>query len=224
MFSFSSLFTLDKNQCRGVDLQQQQQQISRDPYDEQSGILLKGDNLARMLALRSGANMLNVERLADDMLMYGLVRFGKILSSLIYIFYFLFFFSPDECDQQTECSCSRKFHNDDHHQYILSKTHRLIPKQRLDLIALMQNDINETNQSLLISSPISIEHIRTSSSNSSVLGDESSRRISNSDEIDCTTKLTCSIDGFRRKKSASLNSPANSGKRNFNYNYLDFCF
>jgi hypothetical protein len=38
-----------------------------------------------MLALRSGANMQNVERLADDMIMYGLVRFGK------YIFiYFIF--------------------------------------------------------------------------------------------------------------------------------------
>ncbi len=33
-----------------------------------------------MLALRSGTNMLNVERLADDMIMYGLVRFGKIYS------------------------------------------------------------------------------------------------------------------------------------------------
>ncbi len=57
----------------------QQQQISTNPYDEQSGILLKGDNLARMLALRSGANMLNIERLVDDMIMYGLVRFGKII-------------------------------------------------------------------------------------------------------------------------------------------------
>lgn len=54
------------------------------------------------------------------------------------------------------------------------------------------------------------------------------RRISNGDEADCTTKLTCTIthnEGFRRKKSASLNSPANSGtqKTNFktftNYNY-----
>jgi len=60
-----------------VDLQQQQ--ISTNPYDEQSGILLKGDNLARMLALRSGAKMLNIERLVDDMIMYGLVRFGKII-------------------------------------------------------------------------------------------------------------------------------------------------
>lgn len=47
------------------------------PYDEQPGIALKGDNLARMLALRSGANMQNVERLADDLIMYGLLRFGK---------------------------------------------------------------------------------------------------------------------------------------------------
>jgi hypothetical protein len=42
------------------------------------------------------------------------------------------------------------------------------------------------------------------------------RRISNGDETDCTTKLTCTVttnDGFRRKKSASLNSPANSGKK-----------
>ncbi len=41
------------------------------------------------------------------------------------------------------------------------------------------------------------------------------RKNSNGDEIDCTTKLTCTVttnEGFRRKKSASLNSPANSGK------------
>ena len=72
---FFSLFTLDKNQCRGVDLQQQLPITN--PYEEQPGIALKGDNLARMLALRSGATMQNVERLADDMIMYGLVRFGK---------------------------------------------------------------------------------------------------------------------------------------------------
>ncbi len=70
-----SLFTLDKSQCRGVDLQQQIPLTN--PYDEQPGVVLKGDNLARMLALRSGATMQNVERLADDMIMYGLVRFGK---------------------------------------------------------------------------------------------------------------------------------------------------
>jgi len=75
-FIIYSLFTLDKSQCRGIDLQQQQN--STNPYDEQSGILLKGDNLGRMLALRSGTNMSNVERLADDMIMYGLVRFGTI--------------------------------------------------------------------------------------------------------------------------------------------------
>jgi hypothetical protein len=56
------------------------------------------------------------------------------------------------------------------------------------------------------------------SSSSSLLDDDHqlTRRISNGDEIDCTTKLTCTIttnDGFRRKKSASLNSPANSGRR-----------
>jgi hypothetical protein len=72
-----SLFTLDKSQCRGVDLQQQTPLIN--PYDEQPGISLKGDNLARMLTLRSGANMQNAERLADDMIMYGLVRFGKLI-------------------------------------------------------------------------------------------------------------------------------------------------
>ncbi len=76
-----SLFTLDKSQCRGVDLQQQIPLTN--PYDEQPGVVLKGDNLARMLALRSGATMQNVERLADDMIMYGLVRFGK--------YYFCFF-------------------------------------------------------------------------------------------------------------------------------------
>ena len=74
--SFYSLFTLDKSQCRGVDLQQQQNSI--DPYEEQSGIKLKGDNLGRMLALRSGTTKCNVERLADDMIIYGLIRFGKI--------------------------------------------------------------------------------------------------------------------------------------------------
>lgn len=56
------------------------QQITplKNPYEEQSGILLKGDNLARMLALRSGESMFNIERLVDEMLTYGLVRFGKI--------------------------------------------------------------------------------------------------------------------------------------------------
>lgn len=81
IFLFSSLFTLDKSQCRGVDLQQQIPPSN--PYDEQPGIVLKGDNLARMLALRSGATMQNVERLADDMIMYGLVRFGKFSSRFI---------------------------------------------------------------------------------------------------------------------------------------------
>jgi hypothetical protein len=45
---------------------------------------------------------------------------------------------------------------------------------------------------------------------------QSNRRISNGDELDCTTKLTCTVtnnEGFRRKKSASLNSPANSGMK-----------
>ena len=73
---FCSLFTLDKSQCRGVDLQQQA--TPTNPYEEQSGILLKGDNLGRMLALRSSANMSHIERLADEMITYGLVRFGKI--------------------------------------------------------------------------------------------------------------------------------------------------
>ena len=56
----------------------------------------------------------------------------------------------------------------------------------------------------------------TTSSNSSLLDDEQPiRRISHGDDIDCTTKLTCTVnttDGYRRRKSASLNSPANSGK------------
>jgi len=106
-------------------------------------------------------------------------------------------FLLDECDQQTECNCLRKFRNDEHHQYILSNSHRLIPTQRLDLISLMQNNLNDTNQLYLH------DNIRlSSSSNSSII----------TDDIDCTTKLTCLTDGFRRKKSASLNSPANSGK------------
>ncbi len=75
LFFVCSLFTLDKSQCRGVNLQQEFPLTN--PYDEQPGIVLKGDNLARMLALRSGTTMQNVERLADDMIMYGLVRFGK---------------------------------------------------------------------------------------------------------------------------------------------------
>ena len=69
------MFTLDKSQCRGVDLQQQSPPTN--PYDEQTGISLKGDNLARMLALRSGATMSNVERLVDDMIICGLIRFGN---------------------------------------------------------------------------------------------------------------------------------------------------
>lgn len=56
----------------------------------------------------------------------------------------------------------------------------------------------------------------TSSSNSSLVEDEQqgNRKISNGDHTDCTTKLTCTVthnEGIRRKKSASLNSPANSG-------------
>ncbi|UJR28980.1 hypothetical protein I4U23_010198 [Adineta vaga] len=277
--TYTSLFTLDKSQCRGVDLQQQIPLTN--PYDEQPGIILKGDNLARMLALRSGANMQNVERLADNMIMYGLIRF-------------------DECDQQTECyCCTKKFHNDNNHQYILSNSHRLITNKRLDLIALMQNDIllsspihqsppltrNQSSTFVSASCPDRSSSIcniptnlslnrtqsnyhcndsasklspslsthncchqycsRTSpstqtfvssslmqqqngrrhqisgatSSNSSLIDDEqqqSSRKISNGDETDCTTKLTCTVttnEGFRRKKSASLNSPANSENR-----------
>lgn len=55
------------------------------------------------------------------------------------------------------------------------------------------------------------------SSNSSLIDDEQqqgNRKISNGDQTDCTTKLTCTVtnhEGIRRKKSASLNSPANSG-------------
>lgn len=74
------MFTLDKSQCRGVDLQQQVPLT--DPYSEQPGIPLKGDNLARMVALRSGTSMQNVERLVDDMIMYGLVRFGNFIFSI----------------------------------------------------------------------------------------------------------------------------------------------
>lgn len=47
-------------------------------YQEQSGILLKGDNLARMIALRNGGTMFTIERLVDHMITYGLIRFGKI--------------------------------------------------------------------------------------------------------------------------------------------------
>ncbi len=88
-FFFFSLFTLDKSQCRGVDLQQQSS--STNPYEEQSGIPLKGDNLARMLALRSGATMSNIERLVDDMITYGLIRFGKIIDHRKNLIEFVFF-------------------------------------------------------------------------------------------------------------------------------------
>lgn len=75
-FFLLSLFTLEKSQCRGVDLQQKPSTTNR--YDEQAGIALKGDNLARMLALRSCSNMSNVERLADEMINYGFIRFGSL--------------------------------------------------------------------------------------------------------------------------------------------------
>lgn len=184
--TYTSLFTLERNQCRGVDLQAKSSSIN--PYDEQIGIALKGDNLARMLAFRSCANMSNVERLADELMLYGLIRF-------------------DICDQPAECHCSQqRFRNDEHHQYLLSLSHRLLPKQRLDLIALMQNDLKETSFTLVDS----FEHrekLRTSSSNSSI---GTRRTHSNSEEIQCPLKISCSVDGLRRKKSASLNSPANS--------------
>ena len=261
------------------------------------------------------------------MIMYGLVKFGKSsIDVLVWIFYF--FICPrflDECDQQTECYCClNRFHNDDKHQYILSNSHRLNSKKRLDLIALMQNDLlltspmhcspplprNQLNGFVSVScrkfnltknpqqqhvfvpsfladrsstisqfpnksslnrtqssyncnntstkySPTSLSMnncchsccSRTlsstsqtsnsssfvqqqttngrryqtsgpaSSSNSSLVDDDqqqqTNRRISHGDEIDCTTKLMCTVtnnEGYRRKKSASLNSPANSGK------------
>ena len=66
-------------------------------------------------------------------------------------------------------------------------------------------------------------------SHNSLINDESqiNRRIFNNDEIDCTTKLTCMItnnDGFRRKKSASLNSPANSGNKTKEFYYSKIFF
>ena len=112
-------------------------------------------------------------------------------------------FIVDGCDQQTECNCLRKFRNDDHHQYLLSNSHRLKPQQRLDLIALMQNDLNYNRQPILLSPII----------HDSIISDEMNQGVSISDETDCTTELTCTIDSFRRKKSSSLNSPANSEHR-----------
>lgn len=74
------------------------------------------------------------------MVLFDLVNiyFNKVLE-----FIYLFIYSSlDECDQQGECSCcTNKFHNDNNHQYILSNSHRLMAKKRLDLVALMQNDI-----------------------------------------------------------------------------------
>lgn len=57
----------------------------------------------------------------------------------------------------------------------------------------------------------------TTSSNSSLLEDEFhvNRRISHGDELDCTTKLTCTVntnDIHRRRKSVSLNSPASASE------------
>lgn len=170
-----------------------------------------------MLASRSGTNTCSIERLADEMLLYGLLRFGK--SRRLDTF-------PDRsprrrlsdlCEQQVQCSCSRKFRNDDQHQYLLSQSYRLVPKQRLDLVALMQTDLQHSDHHhsphALLFSPVYHEKMRTSSSNSSIGTNGTTRTHSNSDEVDCTIKLTCTIDGLRRKKSASLNSPANSGKR-----------
>ena len=126
----------------------------------------------------------------------------------------------DLCEQQADCSCSRKFRNDDQHQYLLSHSYRLFPKQRLDLVALMQTDLQHSDHlhspHALVFSPVYHEKMRTSSSNSSIGTNGTTRTHSNSDEVDCTIKLTCAIDGLRRKKSASLNSPANSGKRSPN--------
>lgn len=164
--TYTSLFTLDKNQCRGIDLQQT---TLSNPYDEQSGIVLKGDNLARMLALRSNTN---IERLVDNMIQYGLVRF-------------------DLCDQSNDCNCSQKFRSDEYHQYILSNAHRLLPKQRLDLVALMNNKTSKIRQSY------SHENLRTSLSDSSMLNDD----------------IVMIGDDYRRKKSSSLNSPVNSDHR-----------
>ena len=141
-----------------------------------------------MLALRTCSN---VERLADEMIFYGLIRFefcSKNLSSI-------------------ECQCERRFQNDENHQYVLSLSHRLLPKQRLDLISLMQNDLKHFSTQLVDSTIDFRSKLRTSSSNSSI---GTRRTNSNSDEIDLPLKISCSIDGLRRKKSASLNSPANS--------------
>jgi hypothetical protein len=55
----------------------------------------------------------------------------------------------------------------------------------------MQNNFNDTRQSL------SHENLRISTSSSSIMTDD----------------MNSSSENFRRKKSASLNSPANSGKK-----------
>lgn len=77
----------------------------------------------------------------------------------------------------------------------------------------MQDFIYEPRLSLL-ASPTLNETIRTSNSNHSICSDPSLRKDSNSDTNDCTTKLTCLTNSFKRKKSSSLNSPPNSGKKN----------
>lgn len=139
-----------------------------------------------MLALRSNTN---VDRLVDTMLIYGLVRFGKLIQRKKNLSIEMRYL--DVCDQSNNCTCSQKFRNDENHQYILSNSHRLLPKQRLDLIALMHND-HMTN----IRQSYSHENLRISSTNNSLLNDENEMIKSE----------------YRRKKSSSLNSPVNSGK------------
>lgn len=94
----------------------------------------------------------------------------------------------DECDQEDQCNCSRKFRNDDHHRYILSNSHRLIGQQRLDLIPLMQTNSHHVPQ---------------------ILPEETRRMSISSHSMNMDDQPS---NSNRRKKSASLNSPSNSGR------------
>lgn len=93
----------------------------------------------------------------------------------------------------------------------MSTSHRLTPKQRLDLIALMQNDVYDRKQSLFKSLASNDNHRKSSYSNS-VSVDEPNRKNANGSESFSTTNSNGSTNSYRRKKSASLNSTVNPGK------------
>ncbi|CAF0992462.1 unnamed protein product [Didymodactylos carnosus] len=143
------LFKLEKSRCRGVDMLQQQN------YDS-NGISLKGDNLARMISFCVSGNMETVDRVADDMLFYGLIKFENSESDSGSVSNL----SPSSTASSSPssvngcsstCFCSSiipKFRNDPHFYYTVNTQYRLCSKKRLDLVALMNG-----TPALLSSSP-----------------------------------------------------------------------